>query len=117
MAVLSAFEKGRKPLTAADIEKALVKENVKADTATIYRILETFEKNGILKKVYIHEDKISYELSSLPHHHHLVCTDCGAITGIAVSQEERLIQDFQKTTDFKIRSHSLEFFGTCSHCQ
>ncbi len=117
LAVLNAFEKSRKPLTASEIEKTLIKEKVKADTATIYRILETFERNGILKKIYVHEDKLSYELSSLPHHHHLVCTSCGTIKGIAVSQEEKLIKDFQKTTDFEIRSHSLEFFGLCKNCK
>jgi Fur family transcriptional regulator, ferric uptake regulator len=117
LAVLSAFEKSRRPLTASDIEETLIREKVKADTATIYRILETFEKNGILKKIYVHEDKLSYELTSLPHHHHLVCTSCGTIQGIAVSQEEKLIKDFQKTTEFKIKSHSLEFFGLCKNCK
>jgi Fe2+ or Zn2+ uptake regulation protein len=31
--------------------------------------------------------------------------------------EDTLLKEVKKKSDFKIKSHSLEFFGICNRCQ
>lgn len=112
--VLCALQK--KPLTVADIFESVNTKKMKVDKATIYRILTGFMKLGIVKEIYLKDREARYELSNSGHHHHLVCEQCGDIEDVALC-EELLLKEVRKQSSFKIKSHSLEFFGSCKNCQ
>lgn len=89
------------------------------DTATLYRTLEAFEANGLIRIASIDRNFASYEWNQdREHHHHLVCTSCKKIEDIPDCDLEAIGKSIiKKSTHFaSISSHSLEFFGLCKSC-
>lgn len=113
MAVLDLLEKQRKPMDVFSIVEDLSK---KADQATIYRVLEVFTKKGIINRLDFGEGKYRYELQE-SHHHHMVCTNCGAIKDVPGDFLGRFEKEIRNKEGFLVKSHSLEFFGLCLQCQ
>jgi Fe2+ or Zn2+ uptake regulation protein len=63
--------------------------------------------------------ELAEELSR--HHHHLLCTRCGAVLDYALPGRfehgiERLTRDIATSTGFKADAHSLDFVGVCADC-
>jgi len=106
----------QEPQTVLEILTALKQKKYSIDKATIYRILTSFVKLNIVKDIHFGDKEVRYELVGDGHHHHLVCESCGDIKDIEVC-EEILLKDVQRQTSFQVKSHSLEFFGTCKKCQ
>lgn len=106
----------QKPQTVREIYATVnVKKHI-VDKATVYRILTSFIKLGIVHKVQLQNNEARFELVADKHHHHLVCEDCGGIEDIQFA-EDTLLKVVQKKSSFKVKTHSLEFFGTCKNCQ
>ena len=105
------------PQSVAEIYSSLNKKGISVDMATIYRTLDCFIYLGIVGETHF-KDKISkYELISINyHHHHLICDKCGSIEDIPLD-DKFLVDEVNKHTNFKVKSHALEFFGICGKCQ
>ena len=76
-----------------------------------------FTQKGLTKQIQLNEGKFRYELTSKPDHHHLICQKCGTIEDISDCAVGDLEKDIEKKKNFKIVSHSLEFYGMCKDCQ
>jgi Fur family transcriptional regulator, ferric uptake regulator len=113
LAILSVLEKGKYPLDALQVYKA-VKNNT--DLATVYRTLETFSENGLVDKFDLEEGKYRYEIKK-KHHHHLVCEACGRIEDIFSNDVFALEKEIKSKYEFLVKRHALEFFGLCRSCQ
>jgi Fur family ferric uptake transcriptional regulator len=116
-AILHVLETEQSPVDVSHIQTHLSEKAVSIDPATVYRILDTFYKNGIVHRFEFHEGKFRYELSSKEDHHHLICESCGTIEDISDCDIPRLEKDIQKKQRFLVKHHSLEFFGVCRSCQ
>lgn len=91
----------------------------KVDRVSVYRIVDLYEKLGVIKRINIGW-KYKLELSDifLDHHHHISCIGCGRM--VAIREEERLenlIDTLGKTAGFVLTSHQLELQGYCDKCQ
>ena len=117
MAVLEAIRSGEKPLTIEEIISDPHVSKRKLDTVTVYRIVHACIKCGILRQIDFQEGKFRYELASLPHHHHIVCTICGAVAEIDACLPDTIDTSIKKKTGFQVASHALEFFGICPSCR
>ncbi len=69
--ILDVLKHHKGVLSAAQIREQL--PNV--DLVTIYRNLELFTEQKLIKRVQIGLDEMSYEYQHEPHHH-AICTDC-----------------------------------------
>lgn len=116
LAVLRLLEQTNKPLDVAAIVTLLKKNHITADQATIFRIINAFTEKGLVKQLNLQEGKFRYELAERPHHHHLVCRQCGAVEDIVIN-EAHFIKKIQTKSKFLIDGHHLEFFGRCTICQ
>jgi len=116
LTILKLFHTTNTPLDAENILTHLKVKNVSTDLTTVYRFLNTFINDGMLRKIEIGEGKYRFELTSLPHHHHLICNSCGDIQDIKVN-DSVILEKIKPSSDFKIDHHHLEFFGTCGSCQ
>jgi Fur family ferric uptake transcriptional regulator len=115
LAVLTLLEKSHGPFTAIEILSGV---KPKLDQATLYRILEIFEQQGLVKAVEFGDGKKRFELNLHNHHHHLVCTNCKTVEDIFVHNDVKHVeQKIAKLKKFQIQTHSLEFFGLCKNCQ
>lgn len=111
--IINVFCNSTGPISVSDI---LTK--IKAHKTTVYRESEALLSNGYLTEVDFGDGTKRYELSTLGHHHHLVCIKCKLVTEFDLAddftQEEQLIKSQE---GFKVLKHNLEFFGLCRTCQ
>lgn len=116
--IVEVFSKSSFPISAPDLIENFAKEKIDVNKTTIYRELDFLLEEDIIGEVEFGEGKKRYELNTGKHHHHLVCLNCKKVEDVSLktdlSEEEKLIE---KSTGFKIQSHSLEFFGYCKNCQ
>lgn len=114
--VVKIFSENSIPLSANQIEEMLPKAGLVVNKATIYRELQFLSKNGYLMEVYLHPNEVSYESAELKHHHHLVCDSCGSIDNVTNCLVQELEEDVYKKKGFRIKRHTLEFYGICAKC-
>lgn len=117
LAVLKLLESTDKPLDVTAITQFVWQQQVDADPATIFRIMNILTEHGIIKQLQLGEGKFRYEYASKTDHHHLVCTHCGDIEDISDCNIGALEKEINKKKKFLVKSHSLEFFGICQQCQ
>lgn len=72
LALLRVLERADKPMTVKQIEKSVHHLN----PVTLYRALEDLVRAGLVRRG-VSERVAHFEYAGKPHHHHLVCVDCG----------------------------------------
>ena len=90
------------------------------DLATVYRSMHLLEGMKMVKRFDLGDGVARYELlgeGDDGHHHHLVCTRCGAVVEIDECFISELEEKVAARNGFKAVSHQLEFFGICPRCQ
>ncbi len=113
--VLELFEKSEKRhLTAEDIYRMLVVEEIEIGLATVYRVLTQFEQAGLLLRHHFDSDKAVYELNAEQHHDHLVCLQCGLVEEFYDEEIERRQQNIAAERGFTIHEHSLHLYVDCT---
>ncbi len=99
------------------IDAQILIDTLQVNKTTIYRELSTLLKKNIISEIDFGDGKKRYELTSLSHHHHLICMKCKSVSEYTVktdlSEEEKYIQ---KKHAFTVSRHMLEFFGICKSC-
>jgi Fe2+ or Zn2+ uptake regulation protein len=117
MALMNLLEKTDKPVDVQTMIDYLQTHDIKTDPATVFRIVNMFTEKGLTKQIQFQEGKSRYELAANADHHHLVCTSCGDIQDISDCNIDELEREIERKKQFKVSSHSLEFFGVCANCQ
>lgn len=117
IALMHLFETTEKPVDVNTMIEYLEKSNIKADPATVFRIVNMFTQKGLTKQIQLQEGKFRYELAANADHHHLVCTQCGDIQDISDCKIGDLQRDIEQKKHFQVMSHALEFYGICAVCQ
>ena len=85
--------------------------------ATVFRTLKLLVDEGLVCRVLLDDSRLHYRVSRHAHHHHLVCTRCGAIEDFTTCDISDLIGALGGRTGFQIDSHWLELYGRCRACQ
>jgi Fur family ferric uptake transcriptional regulator len=101
-------------LTAEDVYKILLTENMDVGLATVYRVLTQFEQAGLLHRNHFETGKAIFELNEGSHHDHLVCLDCGKVEEFFDEQIEKRQHDIANERGFKIAEHALALYGNCT---
>ena len=87
--------------------------------ATLYRTLNDLTAAGIVRRVDLNTGVAHFEYTPhRPHHHHLVCTDCGLIEDIETCPLPQLTKNILPIHPhfYEITDHQLEVFGRCTTC-
>ncbi len=87
--------------------------------ATVYRTVQLLEEMGVLYKLDLDDGCSRYELcdeDESHQHHHLICQNCGKVIEVEGDLLEELEQGIEKKYNFKIKNHSLKFYGICDNC-
>ena len=120
-AIIDILIKIKKPIDVSEIIEKLNKMKINVDRVTVFRNINLLVKKGLIDKVEFNEGKYRYEIASLPHHHHLVCTKCGNVGDIESdslhSEIDKISKIVKKTYNFRIEEHKVEFFGKCKTCK
>ena len=118
--VVAALHAADGPVTIPeilDVEPSLAQSSA-------YRNLAILEEVGAVARIVTHDDHARYELAEMltdDHHHHLICTTCGAVSDFELSPkiERSLEQAFAAsalTANFQIDGHRLDLVGSCADC-
>lgn len=106
-----------KHVSAEDVYKALIEADEDVGLATVYRVLTQFEAAGLVMRHHFEGGHSVFELSSVEHHDHIVCNNCGRVEEffdeVIEVQQEKIAKDY----GFKITDHSLYLYGLCKDCQ
>jgi len=84
--------------------------------ATIFRTLKLLVDEDLVCRVLLEDGNLHYRLGQMVHHHHLVCTQCGAVEDFTGCDVSDLIAALGQRTGFHIESHWLELYGRCASC-
>jgi Fur family ferric uptake transcriptional regulator len=88
--------------------------------ATVYRTVQLLEELGVVSKLDLNDGCYRYELvreDENHQHHHLICSQCGKVIEVQGDLLEVLEHEIESKYDFKIRNHSVKFYGICSDCK
>jgi Fur family transcriptional regulator, ferric uptake regulator len=106
-----------KHLSAEDVYKALIEADEDVGLATVYRVLTQFESAGLVMRHHFEGSHSVFEITSVDHHDHIVCNDCGKVEEffdeVIEQQQEKIAEKY----GFEITDHSLYLYGLCKTCQ
>lgn len=112
--ILELFEKTDvRHLTAEDVYRMLIAENMDIGLATVYRVLTQFEQAGLLERHHFESGKAVFELNAGHHHDHLVCINCGKVEEFYDPEIERRQAKIAKERGFVIQEHALYLYAEC----
>jgi Fur family transcriptional regulator, ferric uptake regulator len=101
-------------MSAEDVYKVLLAENMDVGLATVYRVLTQFEQAGLLHRNHFETGKAVFELNEGTHHDHLVCLDCGLVEEFFDEEIEKRQQKVAAERGFEIAEHALALYGHCT---
>ena len=115
-AIARAADGLRRAFTVEDLIAEVRATNPGIGTATVYRAVAAMEANGALARVGMRDDSTLYVRCAIEgHHHHLVCTGCGAVTHARCPLGDDTPRH-AGADGFTVTGHELTLYGVCSRC-
>lgn len=113
--ILELFEKSTlRHMSAEDVYRMLISENMDIGLATVYRVLTQFEQAGLLERHFFESGKAVFEINSGKHHDHLVCIDCGRVEEFYDPEIEKRQNAIARDRGFVIQDHALYLYAQCT---
>lgn len=114
-AILRVLEAGAEPMSAEEVYSRLRGEEPALALSTVYRNLERFSAENLLRRDTFGDGVVRYSLARR-HGHYLICTGCDARVRIDACPLSALEEGLARDTGFSIESHSLTIYGKCPKC-
>lgn len=118
--VIETLRAATGPRSAAE----LLDETSGVPLSSLYRSLTVLDEAGVLRRRHDADGLARYELAEwlTGHHHHAVCTECGAVEDIELGDTaehslESMLHGLSRSTGWELTGHSLEVEGTCRACR
>ena len=116
MMILSAIENSDDHISAEEIYAQVVAKYPHVNISTVYRTLELLKRLGMVTETDLGEGRVRYHPADKGHHHHLVCTECGAVIdldeSLLSSLKSALLREYKFVADLR----HLAIFGRCVKC-
>jgi len=107
-AILTTLKDAKGGLSARELHVRLPEVNL----VTIYRNLERFVEEGIIKKLNLDGTEAVFEYQRVPHHH-AVCTECHKVIHFTAPDEK--IKKLLGIEDFDVDELEVTVRGVCNH--
>ncbi len=112
--ILELFQSsGVRHMSAEDVYRQLMSEDIEVGLATVYRVLTQFEQAGLLQRHHFESGKAVFELNEGSHHDHLVCLQCGRVEEFYDAEIERRQNRIAAERGFALHDHSLALYADC----
>ncbi len=99
--------------TADDIIKHIRQKHSNIATGTVYKVLEKFIENGLIKKITTDKDVIRYD-GLIINHHHLHSSESVLIKDYIDEELDKILKEYfkkKRINDFKIEEITLQIKG------
>lgn len=104
-------------VSAQELHKILDDRGEKVSLATVYRVLQSHQEEGLVDVLRPDDGEAIYRLCEREeHHHHLVCRSCGLTVEFEAPDIEDWAAKLAAQHDFSEVRHTLEIFGLCAAC-
>jgi len=117
MMILSAIENSDDHISAEEIYTQVLAKYPHVNISTVYRTLELLKQLGLVTETDLGGGRVRYHPADKGHHHHLVCTECGAIIdldeSLLASLKGTLLREYKFSADLR----HLAIFGRCANCR
>ncbi|MFL0247088.1 Fur family transcriptional regulator [Candidatus Clostridium stratigraminis] len=107
-------------LTTEELYDLVKQECPEIGLATVYRTVQLLEELNVVSKLDLNDGCYRYELvheDENHHHHHLICSNCGKVIEVQGDLLEVLEHEIESKYNFKIKNHSVKFYGICNECK
>ena len=119
-AVVDVLAAAGRPLTIPEILEA----HTDLAQSSVYRNLVILEQAGVVHRIVTNAEFARFELAedlTGDHHHHLVCSSCGAVEDVPASAglEASLhaaVSEIDRATGFTTERHRIDLVGRCRDC-
>lgn len=101
--------------SAERIHRRLQKRMPTIAIDTVYRTLATFDELGIIKKLYVSNDRTLFDVN-LETHHHFICSRCKTVEDIYWPDFDKAELPDPVAEIGTIQSRHLELHGVCNRC-
>lgn len=103
--------------TAEELLACVREREPRIGTATVYRALAAMAEAGFVEPVDTREGAAVYaRCRSAAHHHHVVCTSCGAVAE-AECELGDVLRRAERACGWSVTSHELTLRGLCPRCR
>jgi Fur family peroxide stress response transcriptional regulator len=118
--ILQALVEARHHPDAEELFRAVRAKSPTTSLATIYKTLDTLKEVGEVLELEFSNGPNRYDGLMPDAHPHIVCTRCGQIEDLELSEPDAIdtmAQLAAASSGYQIRSHRVEFYGVCGTCQ
>lgn len=119
-AILTFLKENNAHVTASDILIHLREQGYKISSATVYRTLEKFEADGVVKKMVIGQGTgACYQFadaSCCAEHFHLKCVMCGKLIHLSCEFLHEMEKHIFDDHGFTVSSGRTVIYGVCQGC-
>ena len=107
-------EHAEEHLSAEDVSRLLLENNVELGLPTIYRVLTQFEEAGLVKRHNFEGGQYLFELNHGAHHDHILCLDCGRLEEFVDEVIEKRQHAIARDKGFRLEEHALILYAHCT---
>lgn len=112
--ILELFQtSGLRHMTAEEVYRHLIAEDMDIGLATVYRVLTQFEQAGLVQRNFFESGKAVFELNKGKHHDHLVCMQCGKVEEFFDAEIEKRQHKIAHERGFAITGHAMHLYADC----
>lgn len=113
-ALLDALDACDGSFTVIDLFDRARRAYPRLGLATTYRTVELLRRDGTIRPLRT-DGRPTYVRCRPAHHHHLVCTACGAVaeTELCAAPPD---DEVRRRHGFSPLSHEVEIYGLCGRC-
>jgi len=119
-ALVDVLATAGRPLTIPEILQA----DAALAQSSVYRNLVLLEQAGVVHRIVTNAEFARFELAedlTGDHHHHLICSTCGAVEDAPASAAieralDRAIEEVERATGFRTTAHRIDLVGVCRNC-
>jgi Fur family ferric uptake transcriptional regulator len=116
-AVLAALTGHDTFVSAQDLHARIRTTGGTVGLTSVYRALQSLAEAGQVDVRRTDAGEATYRAcGSDRHHHHLVCTGCGATVELEAPALERWVGQVADRHGYRVDGHTLEISGRCRRC-
>lgn len=116
-AVLAVLERETsRQISAQQIHQEARRIRRRIGLATVYRALAALSEAGLIETVSVEHGEAAYRLCSPVHHHHFLCTSCGAVVEVSACGLRPVERKLADRYGVSVEDHDVTFRGRCTRC-
>ncbi|MDP2183244.1 MAG: transcriptional repressor [Actinomycetota bacterium] len=115
--IAAAVDGMSRAFTIEELARRVRARDTGTAVATVYRAVAAMEDSGYLARVGESGGHALYARCVVDdHHHHLVCTECGAVAHAACPLDAGVLASVERQ-GFVITRHEITMYGLCRTCR